>query len=93
MKKFKSFGFWTALAGALTILVEALGKCFGFTVEEGIVSEIVLAVAGVLVVLGVVCMPSKEDKSLPGDTPEVEDDKKTEEASADDKTTNGKSEE
>lgn len=61
-KKIKSFGFWTALAGALTILVEALGKCFGFSVEEGLVSEIVLAVAGVLVVFGVVCMPSKEDE-------------------------------
>ncbi len=60
-KKIKSFSFWTALAGALTILVEVLGKCFGFSVEEGLVSEIVLAVAGVLVVFGVVCMPSKED--------------------------------
>ena len=83
-KKIKSFGFWTALAGALTILVEALGKCFGFTVEEGLVSEIVLAVAGVLVVLGVVCMPSKEDK--PQDTQEVEDDEKSEEPSADEPT-------
>lgn len=77
-KKIKSFSFWTALAGALTILVEALGKCFGFTVEEGIVSEIVLAVAGVLVVLGVVCMPSKEDKTEDdeSETPSADKDNK-----------------
>lgn len=62
--KIKSYGFWTALAGALVVLVEALGKCFGFSVDNEVVSGVVMAVAGVLVVLGVVAMPKggTEDK-------------------------------
>ncbi len=57
MKNFKSYGFWTALAGAVVVLINALGKCFGFAVEEQIVTDIVMAIAGVLVVFGVVSMP------------------------------------
>ena len=67
MKIFKSYGFWTALSGALVMLINAIGKCFGFSVEEQIVSDIVMAIAGVLVVFGVVAMPKgegKEEESL-----------------------------
>ena len=60
MKNFKSYSFWTALAGAVTILVSALGKCFGFSVDNEIVTDVIMAVAGVLVVLGVVTMPKKD---------------------------------
>lgn len=59
--KIKSFGFWTALAGAVVVLVDALGSVFGFKVEEELVRNIIMAIAGVLVVLGVVTMP-KSDK-------------------------------
>lgn len=55
--KIKSFGFWTALAGALTLLVGAIGKCFGLSIDGSIVEEVVMSIAGVLVALGVVCMP------------------------------------
>lgn len=61
MKKIKSYGFWTALSGAIVVLINAIGKCFGFSVEEEIVSNIIMAIAGVLVVFGVVSMPKKED--------------------------------
>ena len=73
----KSYGFWTALAGALVVLIQALGKIFGFTIENEIISDIVMAIAGVLVVFGVVAMPkpqeevdSKEDKELTEDSRE-----------------------
>lgn len=62
-KKFKSYGFWTALSGAVVVLVEALGKCFGFSVDNEIVSGVVMAVAGLLVVLGVVTMPKSEPEN------------------------------
>lgn len=62
-KKFKSYGFWTALSGAVVVLVEALGKCFGFSVDNEIVSGVVMAVAGILVVLGVVTMPKSETEN------------------------------
>jgi len=33
MKIFKSYGFWTAFAGAVVILVNSLGQLFGFSIE------------------------------------------------------------
>lgn len=59
MKNFKSFGFWTALAGAVTILASALGKVFGFSVDNQLITDVIMAIAGLLVVLGVVSMPKK----------------------------------
>ncbi len=61
MKNFKSYGFWTALAGAIVVLINSIGRCFGFAVEEEVITNIVMAVAGVLVVFGVVSMPKGED--------------------------------
>ena len=54
----KSYSFWTALAGALVILVNALGNIFGFKIEEKLISDIVMAVAGVLVAFGIVTLPA-----------------------------------
>ena len=61
MKKLvKSYGFWTALAGAVVVLVQALGKLFGFSIAEEVVSNLIMSIAGILVVFGVVVIP-KED--------------------------------
>lgn len=60
--KFSSYGFWTALAGATVVLLNALGSAFGFAVEEKLVTDIIMAIAGVLVVFGVVSMPKGESK-------------------------------
>lgn len=74
MKNFKSFSFWTALAGAITVLVSALGKCFGFSVDNQIITDVIMAIAGVLVVLGVVTMPkNKDDKTQENQLQEDED--------------------
>lgn len=72
-EKIKSYGFWTALAGALVVLVDALGDLFGFSVSDEIVSGVVMAVAGVLVVLGVVTMPKGEKKEKGEETPANEE--------------------
>ena len=63
MKNFKSYGFWTALSGAVVVLINSIGKCFGFAVEEEIITNIVMAIAGVLVLFGVVSMPKKDENS------------------------------
>lgn len=60
--KFNSYGFWTALSGAIVVLLEALGKCFGFSIDNELVSGVIMAFAGLLVVLGVVSMPSDANK-------------------------------
>ena len=72
-EKIKSYGFWTALAGALVVLVDALGDLFGFSISDEIVSGVVMAVAGVLVVLGVVTMPKGEKKEKGEETPANEE--------------------
>lgn len=80
MKNFKSFSFWTALAGAITVLVSALGKCFGFSVDNQIITDVIMAIAGVLVVLGVVTMPkNKDDKTQENQLQEDKDKSEDEE--------------
>lgn len=86
--KFKSYSFWTALAAAVVVLVEAFGRLFGFIPDGKLVADIIMAVAGVLVVLGVVTAPTstdKKDENLETILPENEksEDKKDEEASDD----------
>ena len=61
--KIKSYGFWTALAGAVVVLVNALGQMFGFSVDNEIITNVIMAIAGVLVVLGMVTMPKGEDSN------------------------------
>lgn len=71
--RFKSYGFWTALSGAVVVLLQSLGRCFGFTIDDQIVSGVIMAIAGVLVVLGVVTMPSgdkQEEKPLEPEEPQ-----------------------
>ena len=82
--KIKSYGFWTALAGAVVVLVNALGQMFGFSVDNEIITNVIMAIAGVLVVLGVVTMPKGED----GNQQEEE----SEESDAESKETDAESE-
>ena len=58
--KIKSYSFWTALSGAFVVLLQAIGDCFGFSIQSELVSGIIMAIAGVLVVFGVVSMPNKD---------------------------------
>lgn len=63
-QKFKqmisSYSFWTALAGALAFVASAIGRAFSIKVEEQIVTDIVMGVAGVLVTVGIVSMPANK---------------------------------
>ena len=73
----KSYGFWTALAGALVVLVDAIGKMFNFEIEDELINDIVLAVAGVLVVFGIISVPKEmyEIKNEKSETEKEEDEK------------------
>lgn len=55
----KTYGFWTSLAGAVVVLVNAVGKACGFKIEDKLITDIIMAVAGVLVVFGVVSLPKE----------------------------------
>ena len=63
MKKIRNYGFWVALSGAMVMLVNALGKVFGFAVKDEVVSGLIMAIAGALVVFGVVVMPTKDNNT------------------------------
>lgn len=54
MKKFKTYAFWVALSGAIVILIQSLGKLFGFEIESSTVENVIMSICGVLVVLGIV---------------------------------------
>lgn len=65
-KKIKQYSFWTGLAGAVVILLTALSNAFGFEFEHQIVTDIIMAICGVLVVFGVVNAPlntNQEDET------------------------------
>lgn len=93
----KSYGFWTALAGALVVFVGVIGDACGFKVKDKLISDIVMAVAGLLVVFGVVTMPATnsgenettkepiiEDKDIQSDSEESQKDQSIQETTSDD---------
>ncbi len=53
-KRFSKYSFWVSLSGAIVILLNAFGKAFGFSIDNKLVEDCIMAVAGVLVVLGLV---------------------------------------
>lgn len=59
--KFKSYTFWVSLSSALVILVQSIAQLFGFSFETSIVENIIMAVCGVLVVLGIVNKPAQKN--------------------------------
>ena len=61
-KKFRSYSFWVSLSSAVIILLNAFGKVFGFSIQNQVVEDCIMAIAGILVVLGIVTM-NKSDKT------------------------------
>ena len=60
MKKFRTYAFWVALSGAIVILVQSLGKLFGFQIESVLIENVIMSICGVLVVLGIVTNSTDE---------------------------------
>lgn len=75
MNRFKDYRFWTALAGAVVILLNALGECFGFSVDNDLVSGLIMAVAGILVVFGVVSKPKENQNEEENKSDEIDESK------------------
>ena len=62
-KKMETYSFWVSFSGALIILVNAIGRAFGFKVENQVIEDCIMSIAGILVVLGVVTMGDKKIKN------------------------------
>lgn len=59
--RIKTYSFWVGLSGAVVVLIQAIGRLAGFVPKADIISNIVMAIAGVLVVFGVVSSPTEEE--------------------------------
>ncbi len=80
----KSYSFWVSFSGALIILLNAFGRIFGWQIENQIVEDCIMSIAGILVVFGVVTMDNGGDN---GETP----DENEEQNQSDEETKNGDS--
>lgn len=56
--KIKSYSFWVSLTSAVILILKVLGNRFGFTVDEGMVSDLFTALCSILVLLGIIVVPS-----------------------------------
>lgn len=76
MKTFKerirTYSFWTGLSASVVLLINAIAKCFGFSVDNSLVEDIIMSVCGVLVAVGFVCAP-KSQKTDTTNTDKIKD--------------------
>lgn len=61
--KIKSYSFWVSLTSAVILILKVLGTRFGFTVDEGMISDIFTALCSVLVLLGIIVVPNNTSSS------------------------------
>ena len=60
-ERIKKYSFWTGLSAALVVLFGVISKCFGFSIDNQQIEDIVMGVCGVLMALGIVCRPTKKE--------------------------------
>ena len=90
---FKNYSFWISVTGAVLLLLNNLGKIFGFSVNNEAVYSIVDGICGVLVVFGILTMNKSKDSANIDDENLLDQDLKTfesetkEQDNTDDKTT------
>lgn len=77
-KKFRSYSFWISLAGAVVLLVNCFGRAFGFKIENKVVEDCIMGIAGALVMLGIVTMDTGESDKSDDDKKDEDDDLKNE---------------
>jgi len=74
MKKLiKSYKFWTALAGAVGLLVVAIGKACGVSISAKGAEEVIMSICGVLVVFGIVKKPKEKETGQENSNQTTED--------------------
>lgn len=74
-KRFTSYSFWISLSSAVVVLFEAIGRAAGFIPDGAVINNIIMAIAGILVVLGVVSMPNQEQNEATKNSSEKSNEK------------------
>lgn len=75
-EKIKKYSFWTGISAAVVMLCTSLGKAFGFSIENQVIEDIIMSICGVLVALGIVCLPKQSTPNL--EQEQADDNNKTE---------------
>ena len=70
LKRLKDYNFWVSFSAGLVILLNAFGNAFGFSIKNQIVEDCVMAVAGMLVVFGIVNMKNDDGDDDNGESDE-----------------------
>lgn len=82
-EKMKSYSFWVSFSGALIIFLNCLGNIFHFQIQNEVVEDVIMSIAGLLVVLGFVTKEtgdeSEEDEKQEDDKTNEDEDMKNEE--------------
>ena len=71
-EKIKTYSFWTGLSAVVVLLCNSIAKCFGFSIDDGLIEDIIMSICGVLVAVGFVCAP-KSQKTDTTNTEEIKD--------------------
>lgn len=58
-ERMKSYSFWISFSGALVLFINCIGKIFNFQIDNKIVEDVVMSIAGLLVVLGFITKETK----------------------------------
>lgn len=56
--KVKSYSFWVSLASAVILILKLVGQKFGFSVDEGLISDLFTSLCAILVIMGIIVVPS-----------------------------------
>lgn len=76
--RIKTYAFWVALSSAVVVLVQSIGKLFGFEIESSTIENVIMSICGVLIVLGIVTNSTDSQKNSDNDFDEsgiIEQDK------------------
>lgn len=77
--KFKSYSFWMSVTGAVILVLNNLGKAFGFAVDSEAITQIVDSVCGVLILFGIITMTKSGKEESKQDDVTAQDDEKSKE--------------
>lgn len=75
--RFKTYAFWVALSSAVVVLVQSMGKLFGFEIESSVVENVIMSICGVLIVLGIVTNNDSDGDDDGGQNPDISSDDET----------------
>ena len=66
--KIRTYNFWISLASAVLVFLRLLGQIVGFEIDSSSFMDIVTALCGILVVLGIIIMPTSSKASTKVET-------------------------